>query len=86
MFNFKFLEKFENFNEKSGGADYDDDNLGHGLPLSLLQVQILLDEAAVAVDANVVTVVPQHPYHGSTAADSIYLEYFFFKSQPTIKN
>ena len=63
MFNFKFLEKFENFNEKSGGADYDDDNLGHGLPLSLLQVQILLDEAAVAVDANVVTVVPQHPHH-----------------------
>ena len=67
MFNFKFLEKFENFNEKSGGADYNDDNLGHCLPLGLLQVKIVLDEAAVVVETEVVTVVPQHLHHGNTA-------------------
>ena len=71
MFNFKFLEKFENFNEKSGGADYNDDNLGHGLPLRLLQVEIFLDEGTVAVEAEVVTVVPQQPHHASTAGDII---------------
>ena len=65
MFNFKFLEKFENFNEKSGGADYNDDNLHHGLPFFLLQVEIFLDEAAVAVEAEVVAGVPQHLHHGS---------------------
>ena len=69
MFNFKFLEKFENFNEKSGGADYNDDNLGHGLPLRLLQVQVFLDEATVAVEADVEAVVLQHLHHGSTAGE-----------------
>ena len=69
MFNFKFLEKFENFNEKSGGADYNDDNLGHCLPLGLLQVKIVLDEAAVVVETEVVTVVPQHLHHGNTGGE-----------------
>ena len=72
MFNFKFLEKFENFNEKSGGADYNDDNLGHCLPLGLLQVKIVLDEAAVVVETEVVTVVPQHLHHGDTAGHISY--------------
>ena len=69
MFNFKFLEKFENFNEKSGGADYNDDNLHHGLPSLLLQVEIFLDKAAVAVEAEVVAIVPQHPHHANTAGE-----------------
>ena len=62
----KFLEKFEYFNEKSGSADNEDDNLSHGLPAFLLDFQIFLDEAAVAVEAEVVALVPQHLHHGNT--------------------